>query len=477
FDDGTRLLPATPGPAIELSGDDLGYSAGGERADRMERTRTGVRSLPVALTLSYYDASRDYQTAQMRATIGEASGVHENSELAAVMSADFARALVEGELARRWAKRDLLTLRLPPRCIVIEPGSTVELASTPTLWTVEQCVIEAMVAVVQLRPAWSSVSAIAADPGRSVPSPDAVESAVTMAMFDLPDLGVEDSSSPALHLAAASPGGTWRPVPIEITAGGATSSGTSAARKSVLGSALTAIPPGQPHLLDLVNSVEVELVDGGQWLESRDDDALVMGSNLAALGSELIQFGTAVPMGVARFRLSRLLRGRRGTEWAMAAHAIGEPFALLQPGTLQRIGLMASLRGSVVEVRSTRPIDAGAPAVSGVAGGEALRPPAPAHLQAAQSPAGAITASWVRRSRDGWAWLDEIDAPLGEAQELYRVILEGPLASVEVETGATFVLFDAAQLAAVGTGSATLSVQQLGDLAASRPATLPIILS
>ena len=49
--------------------------------------------------------------------------------------------------------------------------------------------------------------------------------------------------------------------------------------------------------------------------------------------------------------------------------------------------------------------------------------------------------------------------------------------SIEVDTAVPQVLFDAAQVGALGTGSATLSVQQLGDLAASRPATLTINLS
>jgi hypothetical protein len=475
FDDGKVLRPATLGPALVLSEDDLGNSADGQRAERIERTQA-AGSLPVALTLAYYDRSRDYQTGQMRATIGEASGTHESTELAVVISADSARALVDAELARRWAKRDQLTLRLPPRCMAVEPGSVVELGSTPSLWTVEKCIIEAMVAVVQLRAAWSSVASIAADPGRSLPSPDVVQGIIALALFDLPDLGVESSSELAVHLAAASAEAGWRPVPIEIIAGGATSGGNTAARETVLGEALTPLPTGQPHLLDLTNSFEVELIDDSHWLESCDDQALAMGANLAVLGSELVQFGVAVPLGARRFRLSRLLRGRRGSEWAMGSHAIGDEFALLQPGTLQRISLTPSIRGSTVEVRSARLGDSDPP-VSALAEGEALRPPSPVHLRANPSTGGQLEASWVRRSRHGWAWLDDMDAPLGEARELYRVALDGTLGRIEAETSASAIIFTAAQLAPLGTGSATLAVHQLGDLAPSRAATLPITLA
>jgi hypothetical protein len=199
-----------------------------------------------------------------------------------------------------------------------------------------------------------------------------------MAVFDLPDLGLEEGGL-GLHLAAASPSVGWKTLPIETSAGGVIIVGQTAARESVLGAAPQVLASGQPHLLDLVNTIEVELVDTSQWLESCDDDALVMGVNLAGVGSELIQFGVAEPIGTGRFRLSRLLRGRRGTEWAIGTHATAEAFALLQPGTLQRISLAASLRGSIVEVRSVHPVDAAAPAVSATAGGEALRPPSPVH--------------------------------------------------------------------------------------------------
>ena len=70
-----------------------------------------------------------------------------------------------------------------------------------------------------------------------------------------------------------------------------------------------------------------------------------------------------------------------------------------------------------------------------------------------------------------------MDSPIGEARELYRVAIDGSDGRIEAETGAPAIVFTAAQLAPLGAGAATLSVQQLGDLATSRAATLPIILS
>ncbi len=57
-------------------------------------------------------------------------------------------------------------------------------------------------------------------------------------------------------------------------------------------------------VFDMINSVDVELANPDDWLESRDDDALAAGENLAIIGSEIVQFGNALPLGNRRFRLS-----------------------------------------------------------------------------------------------------------------------------------------------------------------------------
>ncbi|MDA3875969.1 MAG: phage tail protein, partial [Halothiobacillus sp.] len=68
-------------------------------------------------------------------------------------------------------------------------------------------------------------------------------------------------------------------------------------------------------------------------LESATDIQVLNGANLFLLGAELIQFSNAALMtdanGVPYYQLSRLLRGRRGTEWAMSSHIAGEQFTAI----------------------------------------------------------------------------------------------------------------------------------------------------
>ena len=115
--------------------------------------------------------------------------------------------------------------------------------------------------------------------------------------------------------------------------------------------------------------------------------------------------------------------------------------------------------------------------VAAVVGGEALRPPAPVHFAGGLDSSGNLSLDWIRRSRNGWAWLDEVDVPLGESTEQYRVTIAGSAGLVEAVSLVPNIAIPASALAAAGAGAAIVEVRQVGDFAASRPASISIILS
>jgi hypothetical protein len=244
----------------------------------------------------------------------------------------------------------------------------------------------------------------------------------------------------------------------------------TARRKTVLGRALTVLPDRTPYLINVADALDVELIDRDQWLVSCDDEALVDGSNLAVVGSELLQFGVAEPQGQGRFRLTRLLRGRGGTEWAIQSHSVGEPFAMIERDALRAISLSAWASGSTITASARNVTGTSTMSPPIVVNGESLRPPSPVGLQFSVDVAGNITLAWTRRSRNGWAWTDEVDAPLGETVERYRVTVTRSLGSIERETDEPQLLISAAELAGIGAGAATVQVRQVGDWATSRPA-------
>jgi len=83
----------------------------------------------------------------------------------------------------------------------------------------------------------------------------------------------------------------------------------------------------------------------------------------------------------------------------------------------------------------------------------------------------------VRRSRFGWAWLDSVDAPLGETTERYHVRLSGAAGVIEFDSAVASASIPAAEVALLGVGSAVITVSQIGDFAASHEAAQTIMLS
>lgn len=402
--------------------------------------------------------------------MSEEAGSELKQELPAVLSANSAKSLSQDVLIRTWSERDKLTLRLPPARLAIDPGTRLELPLSPALWTVAKSTVDAFVVVAELHPTVAGVASVTGDSGRIVSNVDVISGPIALGLFDIPNM--IPSTKPVVLIAASATTPGWKRSAVTVTFGGQEISTETARSKSVLGSAAAALAAAATDLVDSENSVEVQLLDADQWLTSCDNDALASGANLAVLGNELIQFGSADSLGAGRFRLSHLLRGRGGTEWACGSHASGELFCLLQPLAMQSIPLPSWIIGS--EVAATAEGGTGATILFS---GEALRPPSPVNLAATSQANGDLAISWTRRSRQGFAWLDGVDAPLGETTERYHVLLTGVGGVVETTTGEPSLTVISADLAPLGVGPALLTVTQIGDFAASHPAQLNLVIS
>lgn len=349
FDDGAVLRPPSDASAVAIAPDELGNSADGEKPAKVQREQLPVRSVPGTLRLSYYDPARDYQTGEARAAAG-APGVNEVAQqLPAVLSAGDAKSLAQRMLARQWSAREKLTLRLPPSRIDLEPGSIVEPGVAPGSWIVEKSTIDGFVAIVELRPSWQPTVALVGEAGRVGPNEDIVEGPTTLALIDAAVLS-DSLAEPTVMVAASSPSPGWRAKPIEASYGGQLITAETARRKAVIGVTENQLAPADPTVVDSTSLLDVTLVDPDQWLVSCDDAALDEGANLAMVGAELLQFGQADPTGPGQFRLSRLRRGLRGTQSAVAGHSVGETFVLIELDALKPLTLPPWAAGYEVSV-------------------------------------------------------------------------------------------------------------------------------
>jgi hypothetical protein len=170
------------------------------------------------------------------------------------------------------------------------------------------------------------------------------------------------------------------------------------------------------------------------------------------------------------------LRGRGGTEWAASTHAPGERFVLVEHASLAAHPIPLAAIGTEVRVMGSGIGDTGPAEAAITWRAEALRPPSPVHLNALSRTDGGYDLRWVRRSRAGWTWGD-LEVPLGEAEERYRVTIRRADGTERTgEVAGPHLDYSAAQAAddrSVG-GFVDVLVSQAGVQGISRPAFMRI---
>ena len=165
--------------------------------------------------------------------------------------------------------------------------------------------------------------------------------------------------------------------------------------------------------------------------ESVTDDAVLAGSNAAAMGNdgrwEIVQWANATQVSPTQWQLSRLLRGRRGTEHVLGTSVIDDPFVMVSTGDLGRLVLQTTEIGAS---RIYKGVSIGASFSSGTdetftGRAQALVPFSPVNAAAERITDGDLLISWTRRSRLGRTLMSGVDIPLGETTEAYQIdILE-----------------------------------------------------
>lgn len=474
------LLTDAPSSGAPIGVAELEASAGEAKRDR--RRLAAALAAPAEVSVSYYEPARDYQAGLQRARRPGPGRKDENIELPAALMAGEAKAAAERLLVRAWIERETKSVRLPWRRIDLRPGQLVAIGGEAGAWRIARRTFERMVIELGLvRHRAASAGASVATPGRSTSAPDRVHGPTVLHLLDLPPLGDEPLSTPRLFVAAAGPSPGWRRAALLSSLDGVRWEPLGAtAAPAVMGSAVAMLGAAGAALIDTRNSVEVQLLHDEMLLSDADDAGLVAGANLALLGDELIQFGRVVPVGGARWRLERLVRGRRGTEWAIGSHAAGERFVLIEEESLLPFDPPLSALGATARVLATGAGDpSGVEASAGIAG-TAVRPPSPIALRAARRLDDGFDLSWTRRSRAGWSWIDGLDAPLGEEVERYVVgFVRGDGVVREVETPAPSLVYSAADVAADALSGTTVTVRvaQIGSAARSREAVLELDLS
>lgn len=394
--------------------------------------------LPSEVSISYFDSSNKDQSGETRARrISYVSDIAEAIRVPIWMSAGRARVVAETRLWRAWNDKRTAQFTLPPRYLALTEGDIVPIEISGETYPVRLTRISRGAnyllqceGIVQDNDEFdfSDDGLTFDDDGGGTTQ----EGNLLLFIFNAPPLSDEHATTPGYYWSFALmsydadfTGG----VLYKATSAAGTYSSVGGSGESVLVAMETQLASvDNPNIFDEENTLDVEVLNG--TLSSVSEDDLLNGANLLAMSNgEIIAFQTATSIGTNRYRLSKLLRGRRGTERFVADHpSSGEIGCVLdstinfESHNLSDIDLTNYFKpvagGQVVD-----DIDAEAFTFAGCT----VKPFPVVNVEASRDASNNVTLTWDRRSRALYRVITAtLSTPLIDGVEKYEVDLLDP---------------------------------------------------
>lgn len=400
------------------------HNEGDSLPDLLTTVRQQEVELPNTLNVVYLNIDAYYQngTQQSRRLVGS-SGEAASIEIPVVLSDSKAKQIADVLLFGLWTARTMHKFQTSNKYAKYEPTDVIKI-DNKLLRIIKKDEAAGLIK-------WEAVaeqSEVYVQPTTGVAGTTPVQTIpiilATVARFlDIPLLRDVDDSM-GFYYAATSPRDDWSGTvvyksPDEGVSYEAIFEDTNMA---VAGQTLTTLMPFDGgNIFDELNYVDIEVINGE--LASVSELAVLNSSNAAMIGNEIIQFKNAELLSENVYRLSGFLRGRRGTEWCIPNHGVGEKFVLLTPISLRRVPSISSEINQMVYYKSVTIGNNLSDTNSQIFRNSAvcLRPYSPVQLGGGRNAAGDLTITWIRRSRTYGDWHDLTDVPVGEESELYDV--------------------------------------------------------
>jgi len=395
----------------------------------LRRAEAGERAEEVSL--GYLDPARAYQPSAAEAVRSSADRPRkEIVELPVVLDENHARVVAAAMLAETGGDGETARFAVAGSELALEAGDTVRLDGRDGAWLITR--IESGLArqiEARLLPARRSAYP---DQGAAGPGPGPlVPIGASRPLVHLLDLPLPEGAAEIAGARYAIHAEPFAGYSLGLSrAGGAFDTRAIATRAATTGTLTAALQAGPMGVLDRGTRLVVRLHRGA--LYAIDETALLGGGNLCAVASgsgtwEVLQFATATEIAPQVFELRDLLRAQGGTEDAMASGAAADAAFVLLDGACEALGLSTSEVGRELSVRVT-PLgrltdDPAVVTLSATLGMRSVQPLSPVHLRVDFHADGALTLSWIRRSRIGGDNWDGVEVPLGEERELYSVVV------------------------------------------------------
>jgi hypothetical protein len=417
-----------------VSFDELGQAEGDASGEAMPLTRTQEIDLPRSVTTSYIEPTNDYQTAA-ETEVRQVTAATEDVQLslAVCITSSQAKKVSQMSLYDRWRRQNTRSTSVSRKFAAVSPGDGVTIEyprGTFKLWLVLSTNDTGAVCEWSLCPGDAAIFTQTAI-GATGYTQQAVIPAPSRSQMQIVDTSIlQDADNDAgTYVALASYSGTYPGGALYV--GNDTTSldlrGT-VQKQCVMGWCETALPaPSVGNTVDETSLVTVNVANF--TLSSTTRDVMLnnaSGVNVAAIGAagrwEIVKFYKASSLGGGRYILSGLMRGQRGTEWAMGTHQVNDTFVFLSLAGLLHPSMGV---GDIGLNKVYEAVTEGLPPTSATVQtyattGEGLKPFSPVNARWSVDASNNVTITWDRRTRLSENWLLGL-VPLGETSEAYSI--------------------------------------------------------
>lgn len=426
-----KFVPRGGSTVAQIPEDDLcAYEdSGGQKEDQDYLTirRTKESDLPKQISISYYDPDKKYEVSEQHVIRQNVQTKREVSmEYPMILTNTQAIQLAEILLYSAWVARTTFEFKLSFDYLYLEPGDIVEVTYNNTVYTIRLAYMEigypGLITVRGFADDANTYTSTTTGVGGTTDESISGISDTVVNFMDIPLLNDNDDDY-GFYIGVCGETSSWNGCIIYKSLDGGVTYTEDRYIKTptIMGTANTVLSSGTQYCWDEANTVDVQLYSG--TLESKSESLVLNFENMGLLGDEIIQWKNATLIGTNTYRLSGLLRGCKGTEYAIDTHVINERFVYLVRGSYTRNKSSLSEVGVPVyyKVVSYGNYIAEASEYMFTNAARGKRPLTPVHISSTRDGSGNITITWIRRTRIGGTWRDYTDVPLGETSEQYAV--------------------------------------------------------
>jgi len=434
-------------------------------AEDIERVRAQETELPQVLRWTVQRSDQDYNNALV-----EARRITSGSVRVAAQSFPVAVPPEEAErrarraLIEAWVGRETASFALPPSRLALDPGDVVTLDGGDLRIT---RLVDSDKRGVESAQSDREVYDLPPGPSRGVKiAVPASFGQASVTVLDVPLINGDHTAPRPLIAVDADP---WPGTDIVLRSPELSNwaSFASITARASVGTLSADLPAGPVGRWDNANTLDITLDSG--TLASVTDLALFAGGNAFAIETtsqlpigapegirlarkwEIVQGRDATLVSAGHYQITGLLRGQRGTEWAMNTLTQTGAKVVVLNASVFELPFSVSELGvpwNITMGPASKPVGDGSwVTVSVTPSGASLKPFAPVQMAGVVESSGDVTLSWVRRSRDpaADAW-EPVDVPLLDTPEAYEIdIMSGATIKrtlVASTTTATYAVAD-----------------------------------